>query len=370
MKYSVRLLVVSVPALLLLFAQKTTAQPNAGGTTCTNKAARWGNPSGGTCIRDMRSGNDYAYPGDFCGLTSYYEEHECPSSGVRVIFSNNIPDHNVRVGNPNPPCSIPFKITLPLNGEYKSTMTEPPALGILGIASNGVALYGAQEGGGTNAAEPEAGAQITDAQYWYGHAAMQGDWHYHSPNAGNKEMPSHLTKVGYAFDGFPIYGALPDSNLTSLDACNGRIDPVTNKYQYHVRTKEQVNAKGKEYCSGQNPAIQWNYMVGCFHGDPGKTKVESYLDSRSLPDDDCVAVKKVGNPDAVSSCQLSTLAIALIIAGAVVLVVCVAFAVKRIVARRQAAKPDPSKPAIAGQEKEAEMHSVSNEVELTQIDEV
>ena len=54
---------------------------------------------------------------------------------------------------------------MPLSGTYKSSTTEPPPLGLLAIAMNGVAIYGAQEGGGTNAADPEAGAQITDAQY-------------------------------------------------------------------------------------------------------------------------------------------------------------------------------------------------------------
>ena len=38
------------------------------------------------------------------------------------------------------------------------------------MAINGVPTYGAQEGGSTNAVEPSPGAQITDAQFWYGHA--------------------------------------------------------------------------------------------------------------------------------------------------------------------------------------------------------
>ena len=144
---------------------------------------------------------------------------ECPQQG-RIIRSNNIPNHDITIGNPNVPCDIPFHITLPLFPAYKATPTEPPPLGILGIATNGVAIYGAQEGGGTNAAEPEPGAQITDAQYWYGHAATSGDWHYHSSLTGHKDMPGPSVKIGYALDGFPIFGALEDPS--SLDECNGR----------------------------------------------------------------------------------------------------------------------------------------------------
>ena len=38
------------------------------------------------------------------------------------------------------------------------------------------------------------------------------------------------TLLGYAFDGFPIYGPLSDSS--NLDACNGI--EINGKYQYHV----------------------------------------------------------------------------------------------------------------------------------------
>ena len=59
---------------------------------------------------------------------------------------------------------------MPLSPVIASSKTEPPIRGIIGMAVNGVPAYGAQEGGSTNAVEPSAGAQITDAQFWYGHA--------------------------------------------------------------------------------------------------------------------------------------------------------------------------------------------------------
>ena len=90
--------------------------------------------------------------------------------------------------------------------------------------------YGAQEGGSTNAVEPEDGASITDAQvntlmfvfeyisllsynkfcylnriiftnicckFWYGHAAQNNDWHVHNPYLG-EESPTDSTFLGYA----------------------------------------------------------------------------------------------------------------------------------------------------------------------------
>ena len=43
--------------------------------------------------------------------------------------------------------------------------------------------------------------------------------------------PSENDLLGYALDGFPIYGPLPDASV--LDSCNGQI--VNGQYQYHVR---------------------------------------------------------------------------------------------------------------------------------------
>lgn len=46
-----------------------------------------------------------------------------------------------------------------------------------------------------------------------------------------QEDPSENDLLGYAMDGFPIYGPLSDDS--GLDTCNGRT--VNGSYQYHVR---------------------------------------------------------------------------------------------------------------------------------------
>ena len=52
-----------------------------------------------------------------------------------------------------------------------SAKTEVPVRGIIAMAINGVPAFGAQEVENSNAVEPEAGASVTDAQFWYGHAS-------------------------------------------------------------------------------------------------------------------------------------------------------------------------------------------------------
>ncbi len=181
---------------------------------------------------------------DFGTVLNKVAVYECPTSGKRIIMSNGIPDHEITQGNPNSPCETNWFVSMPLNPVKTTTAMEPAALGIVAMSLNGVPAYGAQEGGGTNAAEPAAGAQITDAQYWYGHAAMQGDHHYHNPNLGHSTMPSESTLMGYALDGFPIYGAVADDSV--LDQCNGQT--VQGSYQYHVsfRAKQDSNRKNSK----------------------------------------------------------------------------------------------------------------------------
>ena len=119
---------------------------------------------------------------------------------------------------------------MPLNPIVASSKSEIPIRGIIAMAVNGVPAYGPQEGGGSNAVEPDPNAFLQDAQFWYGHAAMNNDWHLHNPYLG-KEDPTADELLAYALDGFPIYGPLSDAS--GLDACNGRT--VDGQYQYHVR---------------------------------------------------------------------------------------------------------------------------------------
>ena len=84
-------------------------------------------------------------------------------------------------------------------------------------------------------------------------------------------------------DGFPIYGHLDDDAVQNLDACNG-IFTKDGKYQYHVRTLEQVD-DSLEYCNGSNPETNWNYILGCYSGSVDETGI--YDSTTYSLDDDC-----------------------------------------------------------------------------------
>lgn len=290
MKSSILVAILGSPSFV--FAQFGGGGGNGGGDgggagsteTCSDNVAEFSSQDADTdsCL-GFTTGNTYLYPDDFPILNSR-TWYECPESGVRIVVSNNIPDHDVTIGNPNAPCVIPWHIRIPLYPEYVETLTEPSALGLVGVQLNGVGVYGAKEGGGTNAVEPLEGSTILDAQYWYGHSAPTYDWHYHHPQIGYESAPSSDTLMGYAMDGFGIYGPLEDDSV--LDDCNGIT--VDGEYRYHVRSLDQVDENG-DYCDGDSPAVLWRYVVGCYHGDISAVEVLS-SDTADIPDD-CVVVE-------------------------------------------------------------------------------
>ncbi len=125
---------------------------------------------------------------------------------------------------------------MPLNPTANASgKTALPERGIIGMAINGVPAYGPMEVSDANAVEPGATGEIQDAQFWYGHAASGNIWHVHNPHLG-QESPSSSTLLGYALDGFPIYGPLTDTSV--LDDCNGITE--NGVYKYHVRVSSCI----------------------------------------------------------------------------------------------------------------------------------
>ena len=51
-----------------------------------------------------------------------------------------------------------------------------------------------------------------------------------------QENASENDLLGYALDGYPIYGPLPDASI--LDECNGQT--IDGQYQYHVRVSHLI----------------------------------------------------------------------------------------------------------------------------------
>ena len=223
--------------------------------------------------------------------------YTCPQSLKRIIISNGVPDHDLRdeTDDGGKVCETKWRIELPLTPEYLGTNQEPPRSGIIAMALNGVPIFSSSGPEGNNV-EPPEGVDPADS-YWYGHPSSSGIWHYHNPLSGygafnqteNPEKfngkPAGNQHIGYALDGFKIYGPVSNDRLSELDDCNGMFDGERG-YHYHIRMPDQVD-ENSEYCQYMGEGyVTWRYVVGCYHGSLDRTVVGS-AEGFEVPED-CV----------------------------------------------------------------------------------
>ena len=197
------------------------------------------------------------------GVDAYGERNEV------IIYSNGIPNHQspyFGVGHPNyiaphigmvvnpniiQEQNLVFRI--PMNPEIADQTTETN-LGPIGVATNGVPLFNQYAGRTATGQWIPLDDEIVTFDIYNGHPQRTGMYHYHFE-------PFYLTQydstalIGWALDGFPIYGPYnDDGTLPVLDENNGEFG-ITEEYpqgiyHYHATDTEP-------------------YLVGNFRGKPG-----------------------------------------------------------------------------------------------------
>ena len=123
-------------------------------------------------------------------------------------------------------------------------------MGAIGVALNGVAFYsGAVDTECTLLDVDDDTAEWTSFDMCGGHSQQGGEYHYHFPpsclitdaEARSPTGTGHSAQIGWAFDGFPVYGPLYTGGVdasTVTDACGGKeeaLPEVDNfMYRYYV----------------------------------------------------------------------------------------------------------------------------------------
>ena len=160
--------------------------------------------------------------------------------------SQGYPNHPTAVfpnsGNPNSIRVQDFTFRLPLQPKLADKITRVP-MGPIGTALNGVVFFNPFEMGGMNAVEGYSEEWLDSC---CGHPQQTGVYHYHkypscvkSPFADDGKQHSPI--IGFAWDGFPVYGPYEEAGMKAkdlkgdraLDVCNGHKDDVRG-YHYHV----------------------------------------------------------------------------------------------------------------------------------------
>jgi YHYH protein len=137
--------------------------------------------------------------------------------------------------------------------------SEPSCLpmGMIGFTVSGVAFYNALDDAGRDAAAHEIQDKCD------GHPQANSQYHYHNASPCIPGVESDKL-VGWALDGFPIFGlkSASGADLTDadLDACHGR--------------REKITVDGRAYSYAYHLTREYPYTLGCFAGQVLESTLE------------------------------------------------------------------------------------------------
>ncbi|MFM8395829.1 MAG: DUF1566 domain-containing protein, partial [Acidobacteriota bacterium] len=155
------------------------------------------------------------------------------------VESDGLPEHQVMVGikswQQQVPIAQPYYSEnawrIPLNPVVAATpISAKTALftGAIALAANGIPIFNAFNNRGVDS------YAIGELDQFGGHCGRADDYHYHAAPIHLQTRVGASLPIGYALDGFPLYGLKePDgSTVTGLDELNGHYDSA-GKYHYH-----------------------------------------------------------------------------------------------------------------------------------------
>jgi hypothetical protein len=170
-----------------------------------------------------------------------------------------------------------YKFTIPTTPKYSAKVTST-SLGSIGVMISGAVLYNPFEGDGKTVAMANnftvtnsAGITASFVDKCAGHPTPdKGAYHYHGlPNCVTAKVdkvskPSHI--IGFALDGFPIYGDRDNKGkqvtAKNLDQCNGvnSATPEFPKGVYHYVLLGTADARSS---------------IACFHGEVDTSQIQA-----------------------------------------------------------------------------------------------
>jgi hypothetical protein len=151
------------------------------------------------------------------------------------------------VGNPNTPANQDFCFKITRNPVQSQGYPTYTSLGHIGVWSNGVSIFNAKDAFSFN----NLGVWFQDAYVFegasfdecLGHPAGNGEYHHHvNPTClyDDSDEGNHSPIIGYAFDGYPVYGAFAFTNLDGT----GEIIRMTSSYALRDITVRETLPSG------------------------------------------------------------------------------------------------------------------------------
>ena len=206
------------------------------------------------------------------GIQSNVQQVQYSTNNVYVT-ATCIPDYSIGpwAANPNTPVNQNFVFKITRNPVQNTGNPVATPLGHIGVWSNGVSIFNAKDGMSYN----NQGIWFRDALVFegisfdncLGHPAPNGEYHHHvNPRClyDDTDDSKHAPIIGYAFDGFPIYGAY------GYDQSNGTgiFRKMQSSYQLRNITSRTTLPNGTVLQPSQyGSAIAGQYPLGAFLED-------------------------------------------------------------------------------------------------------
>jgi len=207
------------------------------------------------------------------GILSNVELVQYDASNVYVSCTC-IPGYSIGpwAGDPNIPSNQNFVFKITRTPQKNSGAPTVVGLGQVGVWSNGVAIYNASDGMSYNNdatwhrnAYYFEGSSFDDC---LGHPDVSGCYHHHvNPKClyNDSDKTQHSPIIGYAFDGYPVYGAYGYANPDG----SGGIKRMTPSYQLrtHMVHRDTLPNGTVVSVGNEGPVVSGTYPLGDFMED-------------------------------------------------------------------------------------------------------
>jgi hypothetical protein len=244
---------------------------------------------------------------DPCGSSASYSEAISTSGGYlkRTVTTTGCPNHySYCTGKSGiPGCGAIGEEGTDTEATDQSRVAEIPAspviastttnveceLGEIGIALNGVGIYSGAVNSNCDLVDvDDSTSEWTAFDFCSGHAQQTGDYHYHFPpsclitQATASDAPSngHSPQIGWAYDGFPIYGPLGVGGVSMtftsngctgdncLDECSGQESeiPALDNFKYRYYFTGSISDLYTLPTDPKPSTEDYPFSFGCYRG--------------------------------------------------------------------------------------------------------
>lgn len=228
-------------------------------------------------------------PGNETGYGGYATNVQAVSYTATDVYvaCTCIPGYDIGpwAGNPNTPANQDFVFRITRQPQPNSGTPVGTPLGHIGVWRNGVSVFNAKDGMSYNGQGIwERDAYVFEGGSFdlcLGHPAPNGEYHHHvSPTCLYDQLndEAHSDLIGYAFDGYPIYGAYGYANADGT----GGTARMRSSYQLRSITERTTLPDGTALTAGQyGPAVGGAYPLGAFLQDYAYVAASGDLDEHN-----------------------------------------------------------------------------------------